>query len=70
MPTFVYDFKGLDVHSTIIVREQIRLKLDSLVPSSKAAPEFQELDLALGEHFYQEEKKLEKHFGQDQPGKG
>jgi hypothetical protein len=65
MPQFIYDFKGLDIHSTVIVREQVRKKLESLVPSSKAIPEFQELDTALGEYFYQEEKKLEKHFGQD-----
>jgi hypothetical protein len=61
MPDFKYDFTGLDCHSVIIVREQVRKKLNSLVPSSKAAPEFQELDTALGEHFYQEEKRLEEH---------
>jgi hypothetical protein len=61
MPEFKYDFKGLDVHSVIIFREQIRKKLDSLIPSSKAIPEFQELDRSLGEYFYLEEKKMIEH---------
>lgn len=58
MPEFKYDFQGLDVHGVIVVREQIRKKLNELVPSSKAAPEFQELDAALGEYFYREEKRF------------
>jgi hypothetical protein len=58
MPEFKYDFTGLDVHGVIVVREQIRKKLNELVPSSKAAPEFQELDAALGEYFYREEKRF------------
>jgi hypothetical protein len=61
MPEFKYNFTGLDVHATIIVREQVRKKLNDLVPSSKAIPEFQEMDAALGEHFYQEEKKMVEH---------
>jgi hypothetical protein len=61
MPEFKYDFTGLDVHGTIVIREQVRNKLKSLVPSSKAAPEFQELDAALGEYFYIEERKLIEH---------
>jgi MinD-like ATPase involved in chromosome partitioning or flagellar assembly len=61
MPEFKYDFSGLDVHGVIIVREQIRKKLIDLSPNSKAAPEFQELDAALGEYFYQEEKKMVEH---------
>ena len=61
MPEFKYDFTGLDVHGVIVIREQIRKKLNELVPSSKAAPEFQELDAALGEYFYMEEKKLIEH---------
>lgn len=70
MPQFVYDFKGLDLHGVIIVREQIRKKLDSLVPSSKATPEFQELDAALGEYFYQEERKQDKYFELDKKEPG
>lgn len=61
MPDFKYNFTGLDVHGTIVIREQVRKKLNDLVPSSKAISEFQELDAALGEHFYTEEKKLIEH---------
>jgi hypothetical protein len=64
MPEFKYDFTGLDVHGVIVVREQIRKKQDTLVPSHKAIPEFEEMDAALGEYFYQEEKKLIEHQNQ------
>jgi hypothetical protein len=58
MPEFKYDFQGLDVHGVIVVREQIRKKKATLVPSNKAIQEFEEMDAALGEYFYREEKRF------------
>jgi hypothetical protein len=61
-PDFKYDFNGLDIHSAIIVREMIRKKINSLEPSKIAKSDLYELDVALGEHIYREQLKLDEHY--------